>query len=568
MQFSVSNTDALIAALKTAQSGDTILLTAGSYSAINLSGVNFAGQGVTIASADPSHPATVAGVGLDRCSGLTFSNLEVTINSSTQDAFDVSYSSNIHLVGINMHGAPGGDVPGLLFKNSSNVSVENSEFHDLGTSAVRNYQSDHVTISNNNFHDINGDGVDSNDSSYVTVHGNYFTNFHEAPGDHPDAIQFYTAGQTTSAHDITVSDNTVVRGTGDVVQGVFMGNEANIPYQNVEITGNKIIGEMYNGIAIGNGQNVEIANNVVEGYTDMTSWIRVEGSSGVSIHDNQTTGILDTNGNTGLSEANNTIISQAAIGDTSILGSSTGSGTSGMSASSSPPTSSASSAPSTAVSGPTLAAPAPDSATSGQVLSGANGHALYGGSGADTITGGAGSNTLSGGDGNDSISGSVDFNRINGNAGDDSIVGHSTVGDWLSGGQGQDSIDASASTGANILNGNLGNDTLVGGSGADTLRGGQGDDVIHAGTGNNWISGDLGNNTIYGGQGMDTFHASAGHDVVNGWHAGDHVQVDSGVPYTVTQVNADVHVGFANGGEMILQNTKLNSLGVGWILQN
>jgi len=146
------------------------------------------------------------------------------------------------------------------------------------------------------------------------------------------------------------------------------------------------------------------------------------------------------------------------------------------------------------------------------------------------------------------------------------IVGKSAVGDWLLGGQGNDQIDATASTGHNILHGNLGNDTLSAGAGGDTLRGGQGDDVIHAGTGDDWISGDLGNNTIYGGQGSDIFHAGAGHDTINGWHAGDHVAVDAGVTYTVTQVNADVHVVFSNGGEMDLLNTQQSSLQSGWII--
>jgi Ca2+-binding RTX toxin-like protein len=161
---------------------------------------------------------------------------------------------------------------------------------------------------------------------------------------------------------------------------------------------------------------------------------------------------------------------------------------------------------------------------------------------------------------------SVGFNDVNGNKGDDTIVGHSTVGDQLMGGQGNDLINAASSTGYNIVNGNLGNDTIYGGSGGNFLRGGQGDDVIQAGSGNDWISGDLGNNTIYGGQGVDTFHASAGHDHVNGWHAGDQVQIASGVTFTVTQVNADVQINFSNGGEMDLLNTQYDSLQPWWIV--
>jgi hypothetical protein len=65
---------------------------------------------------------------------------------------------------------------------------------------------------------------------------------------------------------------------------------------------------------------------------------------------------------------------------------------------------------------------------------------------------------------------------------------------------------------------------------------------------------------------MDTFHAGAGHDVVNSWHAGDQVQVGAGTTWTVTQVNADVHIVFSNGGEMDLMKTQVSSLQSGWIV--
>ena len=89
--------------------------------------------------------------------------------------------------------------------------------------------------------------------------------------------------------------------------------------------------------------------------------------------------------------------------------------------------------------------------------------------------------------------------------------------------------------------------------------------MIQAGPGAVWISGDFGDDTIVGGQGLDTFHAGAGHDQVIGWHVGDHVQVDSGVTWTVSQVNSDVHVTFSNNGEMDLLNTQASSLQSGWI---
>jgi Ca2+-binding RTX toxin-like protein len=206
-------------------------------------------------------------------------------------------------------------------------------------------------------------------------------------------------------------------------------------------------------------------------------------------------------------------------------------------------------------------------ATSGEVMTGqSSGSTLMGGAGDDTVAGVAGDNYLRGGDGNDSITGGTGFDDINGNKGDDTIAGHSLVGDWLVGGQGDDLI--STTTSGNILYGNLGNDTLIGGTGHDIIRGGQGDDSIIAGSGPEWISGDRGDDTIQAGSGADTFHtfAGAGVDEVVGFKAGiDHVQLDAGTTYTLSQSGSDTIIDMHNGDEMILKGISLSALPDGWL---
>jgi len=135
------------------------------------------------------------------------------------------------------------------------------------------------------------------------------------------------------------------------------------------------------------------------------------------------------------------------------------------------------------------------------------------------------------------------------------------------GGQGNDMI-ISHGTG-DILYGNLGDDTLIGGSGPQILRGGQGDDSITAGLGADWISGDRGNDTIQAGAGADTFHTftGAGMDRVLGFDAakGDHVQLDPGTVYTVSQVGADTVIDMGPGDQMVLVGVQETSLPPGWI---
>jgi Ca2+-binding RTX toxin-like protein len=202
-----------------------------------------------------------------------------------------------------------------------------------------------------------------------------------------------------------------------------------------------------------------------------------------------------------------------------------------------------------------------------------HGLGFLGSAGPDVIQGWEGTaNGIRGGAGDDRLTGGNDFNDVNGELGNDTLIGRSVLGDLLMGGQGNDSIDASQSTGRNQLNGNLGNDALVGGAGGDTLRGGQGDDVIAGGGGDDFLSGDLGRNTLTGGPGADGFHASAGGlEVITDFsgRAGDRILIDSGIGYQLGQQGADLHIFLSGpaGGEVVLQNVQQSAFQPGWILQ-
>jgi len=310
-------------ALATAQSGDIILLAPGSYAEVGLSGFNFTGAGVTITSADLTHPAVVAGFDIQNSSGLTLSHMEVTVDPRIGIGVNVASDNNIHLDSLNVHAQPGDLELGVQFRSSTNVSLTNSNIHDTGV-GVQHLNADGVTISNNNIHDLLGDGIHGAGTSNITISGNYLTNLFVQTGDHPDAIQFFTYGTTASAHDITITNNTYVRGAGGAVQGIFLGNEINMPYLNVTITGNAIVGGMWNGIAVGVGNNVNVSNNLVEGYVDQGSWITLQNTTNSFETNNTSTSYLpetSTTANTNLVSTGNVTINPGAVGDTSLLGS-------------------------------------------------------------------------------------------------------------------------------------------------------------------------------------------------------------------------------------------------------
>ncbi|HEX2971048.1 MAG TPA: calcium-binding protein [Tepidisphaeraceae bacterium] len=98
---------------------------------------------------------------------------------------------------------------------------------------------------------------------------------------------------------------------------------------------------------------------------------------------------------------------------------------------------------------------------------------------------------------------------VMGYAGDDTISISRTLGSWVDGGAGNDTIT-----------GGTQNDTLLGGLGNDLIYGGAGNDSIDGGAGRDWLYGDAGNDWLFandteidrldGGTGTDTAKVSKG----------------------------------------------------------
>jgi hypothetical protein len=262
----------LPAALAMARPGDVVKLPAGAYPPAKLQNLSF----------DP--PVTVIGPGaviqgleLRGVTGLTFRGLDFAAPPNKPYPFVIYTSKNLVFDADTFHGYDTVSA-GLLIRNSSFVTVRHSEFSHLAT-GINHIDDVDLLFDSNNFHDIQVDGVRGGGSSRVTVKDNHFTDFYSKPGDHSDAIQFWTTNTKASATDIAIIGNVFQRGAGLVIQGIFLRDEiGTLPFQRVEITGNTILGGMYNGIAVVGGKDVVIAHNTVIGFRDMQSWIRVQGA--------------------------------------------------------------------------------------------------------------------------------------------------------------------------------------------------------------------------------------------------------------------------------------------------
>jgi len=291
--ITVSTTAALLAAAKVAQPGETIFLAPGTYSAVDFNNVHVNGT-LNITSSNPNNPAVITSLEVNSSSGLTFSNLTMsTIGAKTPYPFSIGSSSNIAFTGIQVIGNPAVNQSAFDFGNSTNVSVTNSHFQGV-ENAIGDLNNNGVLISGNTFTGLTGDGVDNAGSSNVVITGNTFTDFQPSGQEHPDAIQFWTTNTTSSASNITISDNTISQGAGQPNQGIFISDQVGtLPYQNVTITDNTVVGGMWNGITAAHVNGLNISGNTVVGLEGgNTARIVLALDTGVTLTANQAQQII------------------------------------------------------------------------------------------------------------------------------------------------------------------------------------------------------------------------------------------------------------------------------------
>jgi VCBS repeat-containing protein len=295
----VNNVAALMHALQSAHAGSTILLAPGTYSGVAIS--NFDAHGtVIIASQNAASPAIFTDLTVRNSAGLTFSKIALSSSGTTSTAsmFTVSGSSNISFSNIQDHGSGPLGAEGLVFQNNTNISVTASQFTQLG-GGITELNNSHVIISGNTFSQIGIDGIDNGGSSNVLISSNNLSNFEPTGVGHPDAIQFWTSNTTTAAQNIVVTGNTINQGVGGQVQGIFIQDEVgNIPFQNVTVSNNNIIGGLWNGIVVQGGVNVNVSGNMLTSVVSPSvvnppmSAIYLENVLGGSLQNNMASGFV------------------------------------------------------------------------------------------------------------------------------------------------------------------------------------------------------------------------------------------------------------------------------------
>ena len=280
--ITVSNASQLQTALASAHSGETILLAPGNYGSLTIYERNFTGGSVTIAAASSSQSSVLTGLHVNQSSGFVFSGIELNGSSATAAYSNtVTNSSDITFTNLTVHGNLSSG--GIEIQNSSEIAVLNSNFHNLAN-GIGELNNTNINISGNAFSYVEGDGIDNAGVTGVSITNNTFTDFYGgSSSSHPDAIQFWTTGTNHSSSDININNNTITIGSGAQIQGVFMTDQiGNLPYENVNIAGNTIVGESWNGITVNHAQSLTVSDNEVIGLTDSGLTLQAQTSFGVA----------------------------------------------------------------------------------------------------------------------------------------------------------------------------------------------------------------------------------------------------------------------------------------------
>jgi Right handed beta helix region len=295
--LNVSSRAGLVDAIARADSGDRIILAPGNYGSIDIRNKAWSND-VMLVSASTANPARIETLTVNTVSHLSIKSLHIGRPLNPGEA-NYAIFGNFRTVSAvtlddvfvrgSMDNNPVNDGNGLNFVDSRGVTVKASRFEQLGRGLSASGSTD-IMLIGNVFRSMRTDGMNFANVQRVTIDANKFSDFFVGEGDHPDAIQFWTAGTKQASSNIIIRNNQIFQGRGAGTQGIFLTDQVGtLPYQNVRIENNLLyVYDGYNGIMVGHGRNVEIIGNSVlsESRDNQKYWIRLDRVEGVTLRNN------------------------------------------------------------------------------------------------------------------------------------------------------------------------------------------------------------------------------------------------------------------------------------------
>ncbi len=271
--FTVDSPALLQQALAMATPGSRIELKRGVYGPLSWRNFKNTGQPVTLTPA-AGHAVRFDKVDLSGSTGIVLHRIEIV--GAANPVLNLSGASNILVTSSLISGAKRNFDPwddantGVWIRNASKITLAGNSFSDL-RSAVYVQRSQKVALAENDLRHIR-EGVNATAVAGIWLHRNQFQQFSPRYQDkeHPDAIQFWTTGETVGNSDVLITENFMNFGGKRPVQGIFMRSEQadywgkpDIVNRDVRIIGNVYYGASRHGISISSVVNGEVRNNSI-----------------------------------------------------------------------------------------------------------------------------------------------------------------------------------------------------------------------------------------------------------------------------------------------------------------
>jgi hypothetical protein len=207
-----------------------------------------------------------------------------TVNIDRPNAVIIRNASNLQFEDVNWIGPddPGELMIGPQLLGGSSISFKRGSAVSLFMGIV--HANVHGLIIRNMEFSLRSDGIHGA-SSDVLITGCRFHDFNKGnglvgAGDQSNAIQFDNQDSTESAHDITITENIFDQGAGTMFHSIFVKDEVGtLPYRNITISGNHIIGGDGDAIFVSGTDDVRVLSNYVRGFNNQeTIYVTIEGA--------------------------------------------------------------------------------------------------------------------------------------------------------------------------------------------------------------------------------------------------------------------------------------------------
>ena len=281
--ITVSSLSQLTSAVDRAGPAKVITVAPGNYDTLQIRGLNFS-RPVIIRSADDERPAIFKGFSIRDSSNITLQNLAIRPPASGNDlnryGAIVMKSDGIVIDGLSFVG-PGNTrnsvyASAIMLRLSRDVTLIRSYFANF-RHGVEMLDLTGSRIALNEFERLQTDAIRGGGVSDTRIENNVMTNFSPAENDHPDGIQLWSTNQKEPGRNIVIAENLVARGQGAPTQGIFIRDtHRQLPFEEIEVSRNLILGGLYNGIAVDGAHIVIVRENIVMGRSDQKSWIRLQ----------------------------------------------------------------------------------------------------------------------------------------------------------------------------------------------------------------------------------------------------------------------------------------------------